>query len=480
MEWTRSRHCINIRVNRANLQPIPRDYLQGCRPLAGRAFNRIRANPTFTTLTFWINRISIIKIKFKISIQRELNLRGRISKPRQIVIIRAVRKSTDKTRNYKVWKPSLAIPASTRLRTPTPWSKSSRELSKPGSHKISLSIRSTYSNNWTVMRSTTNSCKFSKRGRLSTVKWSKRRHQAVTRRPCWRTRCNSSKRTRVQSQWFVITKTRSWAVHSWPSAPCTTTWKVIRTKSRWASSNRIINRMCSSRTSRLAGNSSTSSTFHSSSTAMPTPFKIIITSSNSNSMLWIKAKRKLATRETRYSNQVLAAAWIQRTQTISCCPAAALVATDDWRHREASIQTMLERSPRMRWNSRWIRAFSSPPTSTTASTALDKISRFRAVIIARSPPARDRTGRAALAAALLPASAWALTRRKWTKRKHKTCQARSKITTTCRRTTLAAKVIKVRSAWTIWIWEVGPTNKTHSKSSTITAFTGRMLVRVPP
>lgn len=223
MEWTRLRHCINIRVNHANLQPIPKDYLQGCRPLEERACNRIKANPTSTTLTFWINRISIIKIKFKISIQKELNLRGRISKPQQIVIIRAVRKSTDKTRSYKVWKPSPVIPASTRQRTPTPWSKSSRERSKLGSRKISLSIRSTFLNNWTVMRSTTNSCKSLKRGRLSTVKWSKRRHQAGTRRPCWHTRYNSSKRTQVQSQSFAITKIRSWAVHSWPSAPCTTT-----------------------------------------------------------------------------------------------------------------------------------------------------------------------------------------------------------------------------------------------------------------
>jgi hypothetical protein len=181
MEWTHSQRCINIRANRANQLPIARDYLQECLQLVERAFSRIKANRTFTTRTFWINRISIIRIKFKISILKELNLRVKIYKVRQIGSIRAVRRSTDKTHKSRVWRPSPVILASTRIRTPTLWSKSSREQSKLDSLKINLSTRSTFLNNWTAMRSTTNSCRSLKRGRLSTVKWRKSRHLVAIR-----------------------------------------------------------------------------------------------------------------------------------------------------------------------------------------------------------------------------------------------------------------------------------------------------------
>ena len=73
--WTLSQHYINIKANRANPQRIARDYLQGCRRLAGRAFNRIKAKRMFTTPTFWTNRNKRINRNFFFPSISPINLR---------------------------------------------------------------------------------------------------------------------------------------------------------------------------------------------------------------------------------------------------------------------------------------------------------------------------------------------------------------------------------------------------------------------
>lgn len=148
-----SQPYISIKGNLGNLQLIARVCHRECQRQEEKASAKVpEQSRVFIIQIYWSSKTMILRTTFRTSILKERSPKVRTYKHQLTVAILGPARNIDRTRKCKGWKQSQVILVFKRPRMLMRLSRSSNVPNKPDNLKISLSIKKTFWNNWTVMR----------------------------------------------------------------------------------------------------------------------------------------------------------------------------------------------------------------------------------------------------------------------------------------------------------------------------------------